>query len=226
MMSALSTAADRVRSGQADDAITRWFGAATLAERAGLAGTISKFRANINLKKIVVGFEIMKKNPAYNQAAWDTYKVDKAAWKANPIGPAPAEPASLLTRDGANAAAYAAPDQNVSLNLGDMLSHVPRREGEVPVELGTNFRSLPMYLPMFPDGTVDNTGWNQSQLDTLVHELSHLLLGTKDKTLANGKEAYGAKRASKLALESPQRALKNAENWGIFIEAAGYHRSS
>lgn len=226
MMAALSTAADRVRAGQADDAITRWFGAATLAERAGLAGTISKFRANINIKKIVIGFEVLQKNPDFDASKWATYKADKAAWKANPALPKPAQPEPAMIRDGANAAAYASPDQNVSLDLGNMLSHVPRRPGEVPVELGTTFRTLPVYLPMFPDGTVDNTGWNQSQLETLIHELSHLLLGTADVLLGGAKEAYGAKRAAKLALESPSAALRNAENWGIFIEAAGYHRSS
>lgn len=224
MMTALSTAAERVRSGQADAAITRWFGAGAVAGRVGLAGTINKFRSNINIKKIVIGFEVLQKNPAYVPGSAEQYKIDKAAWKVNRVGPKPAKPEPAMIRDGANAAAFASPDRAVSLNLGSMLAHVPL--GDVPVELGTTFRTLPMYLPMAVDGTVDNTDYNQSQLETVIHELSHLLLGTDDVDLANGKTAYGAKRASKLVLENPAGALNNAENWGIFIEAAGYHRSS
>jgi hypothetical protein len=159
MMAALSTAADRVRAGQADDAITRWFGAATLAERAGLAATISRFRANINIKKIVIGFEVLQKNPDFDASKWATYKAEKAAWKLNPALPEPAQPEPAMIRDGANAAAYRSPDQNVSLDLGNMLSHVPKRPGEVPVELGTEMSRWPTARRLTVPSVPPNWHW-------------------------------------------------------------------
>lgn len=128
----------------------------------------------------------------------------------------------LSARDsGTNAGAWN--DFTKRLNLGTNLSQIPT--GRSAIELDMGFRSLPLYMPL--DGTrlIDATGYNQSKFETLIHELSHLLLGTKDEDW-NGKDAYGAKRASRLAANNPAKAKNNAENWGIFIEAVGYHKTS
>ncbi len=99
------------------------------------------------------------------------------------------------------------------------------------MNLDVGFNSLPTYLPL-NGGQVDASFYSQSKFETLVHELSHLFLNTKDvptKWEPDGsvaKEAYGAKRAAKLAVADPAKAKRNAENWGIFVEAVGVHKSS
>jgi len=93
------------------------------------------------------------------------------------------------------------------------------------VRLDVAFHGLPSRLPL-TGGTVDATGYNQSKLETVLHELSHAVLSTKDEKLANSNTAYGAQQAAALAVENPGLAKTNAENWGIFIEACGVHKSS
>lgn len=128
----------------------------------------------------------------------------------------------LNARDsGTNAGAWN--DFTKRLNLGTDLSHIPI--GRSGIELDMAFSSLPLYMPLDGNRQIDVTGYNQSKFETLIHELSHLLLGTKDEDW-NGKDAYGAKRASRLAANNPVKAKNNAENWGIFIEAVGYHKTS
>lgn len=86
------------------------------------------------------------------------------------------------------------------------------------IDLNLAFKGLPDYLPLNGGGTIRNDGWIQSKFETLVHELSHLVLDTDDE-MWNGHEAYGTKRASRLAANNPRVAKNNAENWGIFVEA-------
>jgi hypothetical protein len=210
LMGALSTASERASSGQADAAISRWFGADAVPQKKQIATTISRFRSNINLKTIPVGFEVLAKNPNYA-------KTTNAAGKVTIIEP------KYIRSQGMNAAAYAATDSNVSLSLGDLLSHAPA--GESPVELGEGFRSLPLLLPLAA-GQIDASAYNQSQFETLAHELSHLLLGTIDVKYTDGTTAYGAESACLLATFGSTHAFRNAENWGIFIEAAGVHKTS
>jgi hypothetical protein len=99
-----------------------------------------------------------------------------------------------------------------------------------PILLNESFRRLPSYLPVTGTGIVDTSGWNQSRLETVLHEMSHLILTTADERPPAGPyagvEAYGAQRARSLATLYPAQAQNNAENWGIFIEACGRNRSS
>lgn len=210
LMGALSTASERITSGQADAAISRWFGNDALPQKKQLAMSINRFKSNINLKKITIGFEVLALNPNYS-------KVTDALGKVTVINP------KFIRSQGTNAAAFAAGDSNVSMSLSDLLSHTP--PGEAPVELGEGFRSLPLLLPL-AGGRVDASAYNQSQFETLVHELSHLLLGTSDVKYTDGTTAYGAESAALLATFGSTHAFRNAENWGIFIEAVGVHKSS
>lgn len=75
--------------------------------------------------------------------------------------------------------------------------------------LGRFYRGLPDYLPVDGAGQIDGTALHQSKLNTLVHELSHNILGTQD-------HAYGTHDSLMLA---PVNASVNAENFGIFVEA-------
>jgi hypothetical protein len=50
-----------------------------------------------------------------------------------------------------------------------------------------------------------------SMFQTLVHKLSHLVLGTDD-------HAYGVADCLKLAQHDPLSAKKNADSWGYFVE--------
>jgi hypothetical protein len=210
LMGALATCVERVQSGQADAAIVRWFGADAVAQKKQIAATIGRFKSNINLKRITVGFEVLAANPNYA-------KTRDAQGKVTIIEP------KFIRSQGMNAAAYAATDANVSMSLGDLLSHAPA--GDAPVELGEGFRSLPLLLPL-TGGQVDASDYNQSQFETLVHELSHLLLGTTDVKFDDGTTAYGAEAAAELATFGSTHAFRNAENWGIFVEAVGIHKSS
>ncbi len=81
------------------------------------------------------------------------------------------------------------------------------------VMIGPNFKNLPKYatssLASFGD---------QDQFETLVHELTHVVLGTKDEKNGSGVTAYGATNARNLATADSAKAKTNAENWGLFVE--------
>ena len=127
---------------------------------------------------------------------------------------------SLSNRDdGTNAAAFTNPKWG--LKLGKQINYTNNDYGKSEMFLDEAFKGLPILLPL-NGGLIANDGYNQSRFNTLVHELSHLILGTEDQ-MWNGKEAYGAKRASRLAANEPDTAYENAENWGIFVEAV--HRN-
>lgn len=110
------------------------------------------------------------------------------------------------------------------LSLGKNLV-LPGSGGINTIELDLGFKNLPDYLPV-SGGSVDASGWNQSKFETLVHELTHVLVGTKDEALASGATAYGAQNALALAGENPTKAFNNAENWAIFIESCGINSGS
>jgi Lysine-specific metallo-endopeptidase len=126
-----------------------------------------------------------------------------------------------------NAAAWN--DKQRHVDLGDSFNHTGtnafgQKRAMVYINLG--FRGMPTYLQRLGDGTIDAADGYQSKFETLVHELSHFLLGTRDKKLTSGNAAYGAKRAVKLVAQDPAKAKSNAENWGIFVEAVGVHKAS
>jgi hypothetical protein len=60
-----------------------------------------------------------------------------------------------------------------------------------------------------------------SAFQTISHELSHLLMGTKDHPWnpPNAKpKCYGETKCLALATGNDARAQSNADNWGYFIE--------
>lgn len=69
VLSALSTAADRVKKGQADAALQRWFGDVTPDWKKSVEQTLSKWRSNINVRSIRVGFATLDDRGA-NAAAY------------------------------------------------------------------------------------------------------------------------------------------------------------
>lgn len=84
------------------------------------------------------------------------------------------------------------------------------------IHISPNFKNLARTA----SGTASSwTG--QDKLETLLHELSHIVLGTKDETLNDGTTAYEAQNARLLAVQSAAKAQNNAENWGFFIEELG-----
>ena len=183
VLSALATAAERVRSGKADTACNRWFGDATPEFKRALARDLLRMRSQINVRSIDVGF---------------TDRTERA--------------------NRGNAAAYAAKRR---IGFADAL---PGPGNDMSIVLDLNFKRLPKYLPKNGD-LVDNTDYHQSRFETLVHELSHLLMGTNDE-VHDGETAYGARAAADLAGADPDSAKNNAENWGIFVEACGVHLSA
>lgn len=190
LMTVLETARSRVESGTGDDAMLRWLGiVATPDNRTSLGKKLGKFRSNLNLRTIPVGFMNLRDRDAYQNAC---------AW---------------------NIAAE-------QLDLGRDLVSPPDTDKFNTIELDENFNGLPDYLPLAVNGTVDATGYHQSKFETIAHELTHVLLGTKDVPLLNGNTAYGSQNAAILATQDASKAINNAENWAIFIESCGRNSSS
>jgi hypothetical protein len=192
MMQAMNNAATRLGSSQSDAAALRWFGASDKASKSRLAADLRRMRAVINVNTISVGSEDL---------ATRDVDVNASAYRAG--GKVKLGDAVII--GGGNAAAYQHDARSVFLDAA--------------------FKKLPRFLPIVGAGTarkIDASGWKQSQLNTLIHELSHLLLGTEDVVGASG-ESYGTQRAEALAKANPSGAQNNAENWGIFVEAIGHH---
>ena len=81
------------------------------------------------------------------------------------------------------------------------------------LNLSPNFSNLPEYAI----GPVSAFG-AQDKFQTVVHELSHIVLGTGDEKLNDGTTAYGGTAARLLATQDAAKARNNAENWGMFVE--------
>lgn len=79
------------------------------------------------------------------------------------------------------------------------------------MRINSNFRNLKKYSP----DPANEDG--QDQFETLVHELSHLIMNTDDVEY-NGQKVYGGDSARLLATNDPDKAKKNAENMGFFVE--------
>jgi len=124
--------------------------------------------------------------------------------------------------------------ENANALPGSATSIVPGTNTVDPlplVQLNSAFLKLPRYLPR-TGGTVDTGVFdaakcnNQSMFETVVHELTHVILSTNDENLLNGDTAYGTNRALQLVGENAALAKTNAENWGCFIEACGKFNGS
>jgi hypothetical protein len=73
------------------------------------------------------------------------------------------------------------------------------------IRLNSAWNVLPKYSPR---GTSV-----QSKFETLVHELTHIILNTDDVP-----PPYGDTNCLEKARTTPDRAKQNAENWGFFVE--------
>lgn len=95
---------------------------------------------------------------------------------------------------------------------GDTLNRMT--DADTHIKIGPNFPLLPKTASGVP------SGWTgQDQLETMLHELSHFVIGTADEKLDDGSTtAYGGAAARLLVTQSVDRAKNNAENWGFFIE--------
>ena len=156
MLSAIQKAAERLDSGAANAAARRWFGDDSAAFRKDLAKRLRKMRSVINIKTIRISFEAMT--------------FTKQAGGGVTVGG---------RNVGENASAWN--DGAAHLNLGDNFAHVGSASGITSeVYLNEAFSGLPKALVKLGDGTVDASFWNQGKLDTIIHELTHLLLGTAD----------------------------------------------
>ncbi len=89
--------------------------------------------------------------------------------------------------------------------------HIMQAHGRI--DIGPNFKNLPQLATSGLDTFAD-----QDQFQTIAHELSHAVLGTKDENNSDGRTAYGGDRARQLVQEDKAKAKTNAENWGFFIE--------
>lgn len=182
VMNALTTCVSRIRSGQANNALFRWFGDNSPVWRQDALRRVDKMRSVLNLQNITLGFEWLGMRGA-----------------------------------GTNAAAFPNSVPNINPN-----SLVNTSQG-MQINLDEGFNRLPNYLGLTATHIVDTGGYHQSKLNTVVHELSHAVLGTLD---APAGACYGAQNARQLASVNSAAAKLNAENWGIFVEACGYHLAS
>ena len=57
---------------------------------------------------------------------------------------------------------------------------------------------------------------HKTQVCSMLHELSHAWIGTKDLVL-HGEEVYGEEMAVRVIIETPRDALTSAENWGYYL---------
>ena len=81
------------------------------------------------------------------------------------------------------------------------------RRRDFTLKLDTGFNEAPLWR------TRTNL---DSQFQTFVHEITHMLLNTDDL-------AVGQKRSRMLARQSSFRAKNNADNWGYFVEECIHH---
>jgi hypothetical protein len=124
--------------------------------------------------------------------------------------------------------------ENANALTGGATSIVPGSnivDPDPEVQLNSAFLTQPRYLPrtgsVVDAGLYDpNRSNNQSQFETVIHELTHVILSTNDELLQSGEKAYGTHRALQLVGENPAVAQTNAENWGCFIEACGKFHGS
>ncbi len=199
VMAALQNAADRIRSGNANDALLRWFGDNSADFQSEARRKIATMRSQANVRTIKVG-----RRGVVKQAGGGIGRGDA----------------------GENAAAFPSTG-TVTFKVRSLPGSSTTRDSRFAgnnMFISSAWGSLPDYLPM-TGGTVDAGGWNQSKMNTFVHELSHLLMGTEDVSVG-GYTVYGAQRAELLAANLPDGAKVNAENWGIFVEAVGHHEAS
>jgi hypothetical protein len=127
-------------------------------------------------------------------------KLDKMASIVNTKEIVVVQP-ELKKRDlGENAAAYQP--------KGGWKTHTGMTEAQgqdFKIHLNSAWNEMPKYS--------ERTKHVQSKFETIVHELTHLILNTDDV-----EPPYGETNCINKAKNSPSNAQNNAENWGFFVE--------
>ena len=91
-------------------------------------------------------------------------------------------------------------------------------------EISTDTYEMTICPEMFGLKIFKEEGDKDTQTQTFLHELSHLVGGTDDEPhpdpvkAAAGKEAYGRTAAERLAELNPKSARNNADNYGFFCK--------
>ncbi|MDV6034726.1 MAG: hypothetical protein F9B45_32465 [Phycisphaera sp. RhM] len=113
---------------------------------------------------------------------------------------------SELNRRGGGTYAAA---QRPAGGWGDYTSVSASQGQNFHMRLDNNWNNSPLYA------TATNA---DSKFQTLVHELTHLILDTEDEEY-DGEDAYGVAACQGLAADDPATAKTNADNWGYFVES-------
>ncbi len=169
------------------------------------ASAFSKVRAKVILKAITAGYEMTNKAIAKTSKDNATYKSFIDAGTADPGGV-----------DGRVT--------KVKTGLGQIKTYLEEREttfSKYALDDGERDETYAYVQPA--DGKdeifVGGAFWGakldgiDSQGGTVVHELTHLLLGTSDHT-------YGISDSRDNALNDPDTAVDNADNWEHFAESS------
>ena len=177
ILSAIKNCASRIKTGQADPALQRWFADTSPAWKQTAQQRLEQLRKIINLQEISIGVS------------------------------------TLADRDTS---------ENANALTGGATSIVPGTNTPDPlplVQLNSAFLTLPRYLPR-NGGAVDagvynpNLSNNQSKFESVIHELTHVILSTNDEQLTNGDEAYGTNRALTLATQKARRSRRPMRKTG------------
>ncbi len=105
---------------------------------------------------------------------------------------------------------YGAAYHNIDGGFAEIVNFNPATQPELNLEIDSKWNiGIEMYkTPVNRD----------SAFQTIAHELSHLLLATKDEPADGGGKCYGEAICRNLATNNDARARTNADNWGYFIE--------
>lgn len=102
---------------------------------------------------------------------------------------------------------------NTNTGFADIINFDPKTQPKLTLELDSLWN---IGLEIYKTPTDLDSGFQ-----TVAHELSHLLMATKDHPVTAGQakpKCYGETICRGLAASSDVRALTNADNWGYFME--------
>ncbi len=117
------------------------------------------------------------------------------------------------TLDDRDVDTYGAAYHNLNGGFAPIVNFDPNTQPSLRLELDSKWNiGITMYRTV---------GDKDSAFQTIAHELSHLLMGTRDHPWnppTAKPKCYGEQKCLALATADDVRALTNADNWGYFIE--------
>jgi hypothetical protein len=102
---------------------------------------------------------------------------------------------------------------NTDTGFAEIMNFNPATQPNLTLELDSKWN---VGLELYKTPTDRDSGF-----ETIAHELSHLLMATKDHPWIAGQakpKCYGEEKCRWLADNNDVRALTNADNWGYFME--------